>query len=74
VEVYELNIPDTWSGRELSELFNKSNECLPVALTRAGRSFLPDQVTMLEAGDVLAISATSDGIVSLRNILMGTEA
>ena len=74
VEVYELNIPDTWSGRELSELFTKSNECLPVALTRAGRSFLPDQVTMLEAGDVLAISATSDGIVSLRNILMGTEA
>jgi trk system potassium uptake protein TrkA len=74
VEVYELNIPDTWSGRELSELFNKSNECLPVALTRAGRSFLPDQVTMLEAGDVLAISATSDGIVSLRNILMGKEA
>ena len=62
VEVYELNIPDTWTGRDLSELFNKSNECLPVALTRAGRSFLPDQETILEAGDVLAISATSDGI------------
>src|SRR5512143_2203268 len=42
VEVYELVIPAAWSGRPLGDLLKAPAQCLPVALTKAGRSFLPD--------------------------------
>jgi uncharacterized transporter YbjL len=36
-----------------------------VAVTRAGRSFLPDADVILQTGDMLNVSATSDGIDAL---------
>ncbi|MEJ5240948.1 MAG: NAD-binding protein [Anaerolineales bacterium] len=64
VEVYEVTIPATWKRRKLQELL-QGIECLPVALTRAGRSSLPLVESVLEEGDVLHVSATFDGISAL---------
>lgn len=62
VEVYEVLIPDAWDGRSLGELFDSLRQCYPVALTRAGRSSLPEAGMTLKAGDVLHVSTTYDGI------------
>lgn len=73
VEVYELTIPEKCSGHKLGELLRAVESCIPVALTRAGRSSLPAQETILETGDLVAISATAEGIACLRNVLAGKE-
>lgn len=65
VEVYEVIIPPAWGGRSLSELLDPLGQCYPVAVTRAGRSFLPEAGTPLEAGDVLNVSTTFEGIGAL---------
>jgi trk system potassium uptake protein TrkA len=75
VEIYEMLIPPAWNGKSIKNLLRDKPDCLPVALTRAGRAFLPDSDTTLQAGDMLNISATFDGIKALRARLGGeTEA
>ncbi|KAF0108675.1 MAG: Trk system potassium uptake protein trkA (K(+)-uptake protein trkA) [Anaerolineaceae bacterium] len=75
VEVYEMIVPENWAGRKLGELLGGMGDaCLPVALTRAGRSSLPTPETALETGDMLAVSTTAQGIACLRNALAGKEA
>jgi trk system potassium uptake protein len=66
VEIYELLVPENWAGRTWNELCTGNAGTLPVALTRAGRAILPGGDTRLENGDVLNVSATFDGIKSLR--------
>lgn len=73
VEIYELVIPESWAGRTWNELYAGNTETLPVALTRAGRALLPAADTKLKRGDMLNVSATFDGIKSLRERL-GFEA
>jgi len=73
VEVYEMTIPKNWAGRKLGELLKKANECLPVALTRAGQSILPHNDIVLESGDVLNVSSTAKGIAELGACLRETE-
>ncbi len=65
VEVYELIVPDGWAGHTLGELLDSPVQVYPVALTRAGRSFLPDMSTPLESGDVVHVSSTFEGIGGL---------
>lgn len=65
VEIYEVRIPEDWNGRTLSELMESLEECRPVALTRAGRSSLPDADTKLHTDDLLNVSSTLDGIGAL---------
>jgi trk system potassium uptake protein TrkA len=75
VEVYELVVPDAWAGRTWNDLCTGNAGTLPVALTRAGRAILPTSGTKLESGDMLNVSATFDGIKSLRTRLgFGAEA
>jgi trk system potassium uptake protein len=75
VEIYELLVPENWAGRTWNELCTGNAGTLPVALTRAGRAILPGGDTRLENGDVLNVSATFDGIKSLRAQLgFGAEA
>lgn len=75
VEVYELVIPESWAGRTWHDLCAGNAETLPVALTRAGRAILPAADTKLKRGDMLNVSATFDGIKSLRERLgFGAEA
>ncbi len=65
VEVYEVVVPDTWEGHTLGELLNEVKHCYPVALSRAGKSSLPENETVLQAGDLLNVSSTLDGIGEL---------
>jgi trk system potassium uptake protein TrkA len=75
VEVYETVITESWDGRSLVELLGPSRDCLPVALTRAGRASLPTLESILKTGDVLNVSTTFAGISALRARLSnGSEA
>ncbi|HSL31255.1 MAG TPA: TrkA family potassium uptake protein [Anaerolineales bacterium] len=65
VEVYEVIIPEKWSGRTLGELLEPLEKCYPVALARAGRSHLPDMGMELQEGDLLNFSSTFEGMRAL---------
>lgn len=69
VEVYEIGIPETWSGQTVAD-FISNEACMPVSVTRAGKAVLPSANMVLETGDVLHISATLDGIEALRKRLL----
>ncbi len=69
VEIYEMLIPPAWDGKSLGELLRDNPDCLPAALTRAGRALLPNSETILQAGDLLNVSATFTGIKRLRSHL-----
>src|SRR5512141_3139141 len=58
VEVYEMQIPEGWNGRTLDDLLKPLDQCFPVALSRAGRSSLPEPTTKLQTGDLLDVSST----------------
>ena len=66
VEVYELAVPEEWDGRAWGELSAGLEGFLPVALTRGGRALLPTAETRLEHGDLFNVSATFEGIKTLR--------
>src|SRR5512134_916923 len=48
VEVYEVQIPREWEGSTVGELLSPLNQSYPVALSRAGRSFLPETALELK--------------------------
>jgi trk system potassium uptake protein TrkA len=62
VEVYEVQIPEEWNGHTLGELLGALETCYPVALSRAGKSFLPVAETELQAGDLFNFSSTFEGM------------
>jgi trk system potassium uptake protein TrkA len=67
VEVYDLVIPQEWHGRLWGDMCQGLAGFLPVAISRAGRAFLPTLDTRLEGGDIVNVSATFDGIKALRS-------
>jgi len=74
VELYEMLIPPAWDGKPVGDLLHDNPNCLPVALTRAGRALLPYTDTILQTRDVLNVSATFEGIQKMRSRLdSGTE-
>ena len=73
VEVYEMMISPAWDEKPLGELLRDNPDCLPVALTRAGRALLPNTETVLQAGDLLNVSATFAGIKNLRSQLVSRK-
>lgn len=72
VEVYEFKVPKEWDGKRIGELFS-AIECIPVALTRAGRASLPSPDSILASDDILNLSATLTGIETIRNMLKNTR-
>ena len=75
VEIYEILIPSAWDGKSLGDLLRNNPDCLPVAITRAGRALLPDSETALQNGDMLNVSATFVGVKALHAQMdSGTEA
>ena len=71
VEVYEVYIPEEWNGKTLHDLLEPLKNCYPVALSRAGRSFLPEASLELQTGDVLGVSSTFEGIAAFTARLAG---
>jgi|YNPNPStandDraft_1061719.scaffolds.fasta_scaffold09799_2 trk system potassium uptake protein TrkA len=72
VELYELLVPEAWAGRSLDDLV-AGCQCRIMALTRAGRARLPEPGDRLEAGDVIHVGATREGIEELRRQLEALE-
>jgi trk system potassium uptake protein TrkA len=68
IELYEMTIPEGWNSQKLGKLIAHQS-CLAVSVTRAGRAFLPTHETILEMGDVLLLSASLDGVQSVRSRL-----
>ena len=66
IELYEVTIPEEWHNQKLGKLVN-NQFCLAASITRAGQAFLPTPETILENGDVLLVSATLQGIESVRD-------
>jgi len=68
VQVYEISVPEAWHGRTVSELV-PAGEAAPVALSRDGHASLPTLETVLQAHDLLQVSATTTGAQLLRQRL-----
>ncbi|GJQ52038.1 MAG: potassium transporter TrkA [Anaerolineaceae bacterium] len=71
VEIYEFTIPELWNGKTLDDILGAARQCVPVALTRAGRASLPDGKDALRTGDLLTVSSTLEGISALTLRLSG---
>lgn len=70
VEIYEVLVPESWAGRHAQELVDASPGVV-ASVTRAGRAALPTGDIRLATGDVVHISATMEGIDSVRRRLQG---
>ena len=66
VELYEMFISEKFGGNTISALLNGCNGIVCAALTRAGRAELPGPNAVLQKGDILTVSATLEGVQSLR--------
>jgi trk system potassium uptake protein TrkA len=65
VQLYEISVPGEWSGRPLSDLV-PDDGARAVALVRSGRALLPERSSVLQAQDILHVSATAEGAAVLR--------
>ena len=65
VQVYEMTVPTEWAGRKLADLVPVES-AIPVTLARRGRGLLPRSDSLLEAEDVLQVSATDEGLKILQ--------
>ena len=65
VQIYEMTIPNEWAGHRLADLV-PAEGALAVSLARGGKSILPQGDMMLEAKDVLQVSASMEGLGALR--------
>lgn len=65
VEICEVALPTAWDGKSVQELA-AAGPCIVAAVTRAGRGILPTPDMRLQAGDLVLVSATADGMASLR--------
>ena len=65
VEVYEIGIPEVCEGMTVADMAD-SDICIPVSVTRGGKAMMPDPKMVLQAGDVLHVSATLEGAETLR--------
>ncbi|NOH00971.1 MAG: TrkA family potassium uptake protein [Chloroflexi bacterium] len=75
VEMYEMFISEKWDGMTIASLLEGCGGIVCAALTRAGRAELPSPNAKLQKGDVLTVSATLEGVKSLRAKLQeGKEA
>jgi trk system potassium uptake protein TrkA len=76
VEMYEMHVPEKWSGRVVSDLLaGCTNTIVIAALTRAGRAELVSPDTIFQGGDILTVSATLEGVTALNARLReGMEA
>jgi trk system potassium uptake protein TrkA len=69
VDYYQVILPAHWDGKTVLDLSPNSNESVLCSITRLGRSFIPTEQDVLQAGDHLHFSATHTGIEALRQKL-----
>lgn len=72
VELFEVQISEIIAGKTIDTI-TIQGKCIPIALTRAGKAFIPDQTTLLLAGDVIQVSATAEGLATLQTLLLNRK-
>jgi trk system potassium uptake protein TrkA len=70
VEIYEFTVHDNWHGHPIRDMLPEQ-DCVLVALTRAGRAIIPESDFIMSQGDVITVSATLNGSELLRSRLAG---
>ncbi|MBI5193052.1 MAG: TrkA family potassium uptake protein [Nitrospirae bacterium] len=69
VQIYEIIVPESWNGHKVSELI-PAGSALPVSIVRGGRASLPGPETIIQTHDLLQVSATTEGAVALRGLIL----
>jgi len=72
VQIYEISVPHEWDGRPLANLVPEPHARV-IALARGGRASLPNPDILLQAHDILQVSATDAGAALLRRRLHTNE-
>jgi trk system potassium uptake protein TrkA len=70
IELYELDVPEAWEGRALSELVSGLDSTV-ISVTHGGRAVAPGPGSVLHAGDLVHVGASLDGASALRGRLYG---
>lgn len=70
ISLYEFIVPDRFQGSRLPTLF-PPEECVVVAVTRAGQPRTPAQIDSLQTGDVVYVSAPPVLMPTLQQRLNG---
>lgn len=65
VEICDLTLPEAWDGKTVQDLA-ACGSCIVAAVMRAGRGMLPTPDMRLQAGDVVYVAATVEGMAALR--------
>lgn len=68
VQLYEISVPEEWSGRPLSELLPDAS-ARAMSLVRSGKALLPDPGSRMQTQDLLHVGATDEGVAELRRRL-----
>lgn len=68
VDIVDAEAPHLLDGRAVAEV-SAAGEVLPVAISRAGRTFIPTPATTLQAGDILHLAVVSASRARLESIL-----
>ena len=72
VQYYEMHVPKHWAGHKLAE-FMPTGTTMPAILQRNGKDTLPTLDTTVETGDILQLSATTEGANALRASIHSDE-
>jgi len=70
IELYELDVPASWEGRQLAELLEGAS-CTVMSLTRGGRAGAAGADAVLRTGDLLHVGASLEAAAALRGRLYG---
>lgn len=68
VDLVEAELPHLLAGRSIDEL-SAPGEVLPVAISRAGRTFIPTAGTTMLAGDIVHLAVVAASRERLRSLL-----
>jgi len=67
VEVYEVKITEGCEGKKIADILRLGS--VAVSVTRSGHAFLPTSEWLLEAGDIVHVSATMEGIEETQKLV-----
>jgi trk system potassium uptake protein TrkA len=68
VDLVEVDLPHLLDGRPVNEL-SAPGEVIPIAISRAGRTFIPTAGTTMQAGDIVHLAVVAASRVRLESML-----
>lgn len=68
IQLYEISVPHEWNGNKLADLF-PAEQVVAGAITRGGKSLLPNADVVLQEHDIVQVSVTNQGANLLRQKL-----